>query len=281
VKILAVFILHSYFFFYSSNYIYIYIKGRYDEALKHYEYVLSISHSGSSFITIKDAVLFLRMGDIYYGISKYTEAKDSYLHSISIWKTCHGLLGIGACCLRLGSFVDAEEVLCEANTHNPHDPYVWGYLTLLYSLTSHADQASFSLKEALRMSFCDLTLLSEISQQLVLIGSLVEAENAGMRALAFAEDKFHNTSPEVIRAISKQSSGKIMSVTVQRFHQLLSELRKIRRIMGDLYFSTDNKEKAIELYSSVVNGPIPTDAAGKTLVAHCNNQLAICHNKSK
>jgi tetratricopeptide (TPR) repeat protein len=219
------------------------------------------------------------LGDIYFGLLKYPEAKDAYLRSLNIWKTCHGLLGIGVCCLRLGSFVDAEEVLCEANTHNPHDPYVWGYLTLLYALTSHVDQASFALKEALRMSLCDVQLLSEISQQLVLIGSLIEAEKAGMRALAFAEEKLQNVPQDIIASTIKQVAGQKLTPKVQRYQQLLSDLRKIKRIMGDLYFSTDNKEKAIEMYLGVVNSPFPIDAAGKTLVAHCSSQLAICEHK--
>jgi tetratricopeptide (TPR) repeat protein len=176
------------------------------------------------------------------------------------------------CSLRLSSYVEAEKCFAEAVVHNPYNPYVWGYLSLLYALTSHLGDSAAALKEALRLSLADVQLLAEIAQQLMLVGALVEAETAGMRALVAAKDK------ELALEGEAGAAGGAVSKTVREGANI-AELRRIRRIMGDLYFSGNLKEEAARMYRSVIEGPAPQDLAGKTLITHCVNQLAICEGK--
>jgi tetratricopeptide (TPR) repeat protein len=177
----------------------------------------------------------------------------------------------------MSSYVDAEQAFAEAVIHNPYDCYVWGYLSLLYALSSHLDDAATALKEALRLSLSDVHLLSEIAQQLMLVGMFIEAEMAGMRALVAAKEREAESQEGKEEKISP-ATGTIGKVVVKESASV-SELRRIRRIMGDLYFSGDFKDKAANMYRSVVEGPPPQDLAAKTLITHCINQLAICEGK--
>lgn len=181
--------------------------------------------------------------------SRYAEAFGVLMIAGKVYKSATIFLLIGIACIRLERFEDAEDALLEANLLDNRNPEVWCYIAVLcLALGSHRlVESEKALYQGLRLNVSNASLLRELATLYISYDKLVVAEDLVRRSLV----------------LETKSNG------------------RARKLLADILASQNEKAKAIDEYSFVINDS-ETDITTKVNAAEkCISLLAALGRKSE
>lgn len=147
-----------------------FLEKQVKEAVQFYEQALSLR------VPYIDITLYMRLAALCASINKQFEAKDYFLRACRLHATASSWLGLGVACYNMAQFSEAEEALAEANIYDPHNPEVWGWLTILSLKTAKSVEAESSYKEAIKNNLVSVPILREIGRGYLKQGKFSVAE---------------------------------------------------------------------------------------------------------
>ncbi|KAL3926126.1 MAG: hypothetical protein SGPRY_003450 [Prymnesium sp.] len=160
--------------------------GEYGRAATAFESALIISRkSVSGWIMLGHAHLLQRhTSEAKEALNKESQTHvELYLLACRQQPSCSSWLGVGASCLNLHQWEEAEEALAEANVLNNREEAVWAYLAILCFGRSRYEEGEQALRQALKLGLCDGSLLTRIGESLRGLGRWREAETCLRRAV--------------------------------------------------------------------------------------------------
>ncbi len=177
---------------------------------------------------------FIAASKLLINSSRYAEAFGILMIAGKVYKSATIFLLIGIACIRLERFEDAEDALLEANLLDNRNPEVWCYIAVLcLALGSHRlVESEKALYQGLRLNVNNASLLRELATLYISYDKLVVAEDLVRRSLV----------------LETKSNG------------------RARKLLADILASQNEKAKAIDEYSFVINDN-DTDVATKVNAA--------------
>ena len=177
---------------------------------------------------------FIAASKLLINSSRYAEAFSILMTAGKVYKSATIFLLIGIACIRLERFEDAEDALLEANLLDNRNPEVWCYIAVLcLALGPHRlVESEKALYQGLRLNVNNASLLRELATLYISYDKLVVAEDLVRRSLV----------------LETKSNG------------------RARKLLADILASQNEKAKAIDEYSFVINDN-DTDVATKVNAA--------------
>eukprot|EP01060_Flectonema_neradi_P029904 TRINITY_DN4246_c0_g1_i1.p1 TRINITY_DN4246_c0_g1~~TRINITY_DN4246_c0_g1_i1.p1 ORF type:complete len:1038 (+),score=251.97 TRINITY_DN4246_c0_g1_i1:61-3174(+) len=149
-------------------------------AEEHFDQALRIDES-----LVEGSHLF-KLGNIYYSLGRYENAKDSFISASKKWPTSITWMGVGIASYRSGNYDHAEQALNESNVLNNLNGKTWAFISLvcLKQSPGREEEADQAFHQALKLGLKDASILSEIGVEQFNLGRLKLSEAALTQSLS-------------------------------------------------------------------------------------------------
>ena len=134
---------------------------------------------------VEGSCLF-KLGNIYYSLGRYDNAKDSFISAAKKWPTSIAWMGVGIASYRSANYDHAEQALNESNVLNNLNPKTWAFISLvcLKQSPGREEEADQAFHQALKLGLTDAAIFSEIGVEQFSLGRLKLSEAALTQSLS-------------------------------------------------------------------------------------------------
>eukprot|EP00873_Tetraselmis_striata_P034858 jgi/Tetstr1/455122/TSEL_041974.t1 len=213
----------------------LYKTGQYKDAAVAYQHALSAEPARCPL------EMYIRLGSCFLVQEQHQFALNVYTQACAARPCASTWLGAGIASLRMGDLKAADLAFTEANILNPHNPLVWGFLTLSCLQGDRVPESEMALQFAYKEELEDAELMLEIAGAYMGRGMYKEAESVLSRSIPFADGP------------------------------------PLRAMLGDALYEQNELPAAVDNYLAVVqaDGKYAADKADSNAV-HCLGQLGKC-----
>ncbi|XP_023314272.1 cilia- and flagella-associated protein 70-like [Trichogramma pretiosum] len=142
-----------------------YQLGNFEKSLEQYE-IADMLHKRPDDIHL----VHLRMGSQLIDNGDYKHALDVFLRACKSRPTCKTWLGVGISCYNLKEYDKSELALMEANSLDPEDAEVWGYLCLLNIALNRPDEFDQCYTQTIKLKLENRQLMNVIKDKMMQSG---------------------------------------------------------------------------------------------------------------